>query len=424
MVIANKEQLAQVVNETIKKTPISDIHTHLFSEAFGDILLWGIDELLTYHYLVAETFRYKQDLPYETFWAMSKQEQADLIWQTLFIEHTPYSEACRGVLTVLNRLGLDTGSRDLKAYREYFAKMTTSQYIDLILSLSNVDNVCMTNDPFVDAEREAWERIDNVDPRFNTALRIDPLLNQWDTTWSKLKAWGFDVEEELSEKSINGIRAFLKYWINKMNPLYMAVSLPPTFAYPENSVRGRIIDECILPAAREANIPFAMMIGVKKKVNPALGDAGDSVGKSDISAVENICAQNPNNKFLCTVLSRDDQHELTVAARKFRNLHVFGCWWFLNNPSIIEEMTRLRFELLGASVTPQHSDCRVLDQLLYKWDHSRIIIAKVLIDKYSDVLDTGWKITKAEIERDVADLFGGAFWNFLGKQNPVLAVKA
>ncbi|WJH32973.1 hypothetical protein N6H14_22440 [Paenibacillus sp. CC-CFT747] len=142
------------------------------------------------------------------------------------------------------------------------------------------------------------------------------------------------------------------------------------------------------------------------------------MGKSDVSAVENICAQNPDNKFLCTILSRDDQHELTVAARKFRNLHVFGCWWFLNNPSIIEEMTRMRFELLGASVTPQHSDCRVLDQLLYKWDHSRIIIAKVLYDKYSDVMDTGWKITREEIARDCADLFGGSFWKFLGKPDP------
>ena len=25
---------------------------------------------------------------------------------------------------------------------------------------------------------------------------------------------------------------------------------------------------------------------------------------------------------------------LCVTARKFRNLHVFGCWWFMNVPSI------------------------------------------------------------------------------------------
>ena len=31
-----------------------DIHTHLYEAAFGELLLWGIDELLIYHYLVAE----------------------------------------------------------------------------------------------------------------------------------------------------------------------------------------------------------------------------------------------------------------------------------------------------------------------------------------------------------------------------------
>ncbi len=71
----------------------------------------------------------------------------------------------------------------------------------------------------------------------------------------------------------------------------------------------------------------------------------------------------PDTKFIATVLARENQHELCVLARKFRNLHIFGCWWFLNNPSLIDEMTRMRLELLGLSFTPQHSDARVLDQL-------------------------------------------------------------
>ena len=67
------------------------------------LLLWGIDELLTYHYLVAEVFRVvpARQLPYETFWKMTKREQADHIWKHLFVERSPISEACRGVLTTL-----------------------------------------------------------------------------------------------------------------------------------------------------------------------------------------------------------------------------------------------------------------------------------------------------------------------------------
>ncbi|PUA36044.1 glucuronate isomerase [Paenibacillus elgii] len=418
MTIATKEQLTAFVTETVRTTPVTDIHTHLFAESFGDLLLWGVDELLTYHYLIAETFRFRPDLSYDAFWQLSKQEQADLIWQTLFIDHSPYSEACRGVVTVLNRLGLDLSKRDLEEYRAYFRSVSASDYIDRILKLANVKTVVMTNDPFDAYERGKWESGVSQDPRFLAALRIDPLLNLWDSSWSKLKEQGYEVSADLSGGTLAEIRRFLKDWIARMNPLYMAVSLPNDFAYPEDSARVRIIDECIVPVAREAGIPFAMMIGVKRKVNPSLKDAGDSVGKSDIGAVERIVSKYQDVKFLVTMLSRENQHELAVTARKNRNLLVFGCWWFLNNPSLIEEITRMRLELLGGSVIPQHSDCRILDQLLYKWDHSRAIIGKVLCDKYGDLFDAGWRLEEEEIRRDIEDLLGGVFWKFLGKPDP------
>ena len=72
----------------------------------------------------------------------------------------------------------------------------------------------------------------------------------------------------------------------------------------------------------------------------------------------------------------------------------------------------MRLELLGLSFTPQHSDARVLDQIIYKWQHSRRIIARVLAEKYTDLAETGWEVSRAEIERDVNDLFGGAFERF------------
>jgi hypothetical protein len=79
---------------------------------------------------------------------------------------------------------------------------------------------------------------------------------------------------------------------------------------------------------------------------------------------------------------------------------------------VIEEMTRMRLELLGLSFTPQHSDARVLDQLIYKWTHSRRVLTRVLAETYAEVAATGWVPSRAEIERDVRDLFGGAFERF------------
>ncbi len=72
----------------------------------------------------------------------------------------------------------------------------------------------------------------------------------------------------------------------------------------------------------------------------------------------------------------------------------------------------MRLELLGLSFTAQHSDARVLDQLIYKWQHSRAVIARVLVDKYADLAATGWVVSAPELERDVRELFGGAFERF------------
>jgi len=157
------------------------------------------------------------------------------------------------------------------------------------------------------------------------------------------------------------------------------------------------------------------MIGVRKLVNPALRLAGDSVGQADTAVVERLCAEFPENRFLVSMLSRENQHALCVAARKFRNLMPFGCWWFMNNPSIVEEITRERLELLGTSFIPQHSDARVLDQLLYKWPHSRAIIAKVLTEKYSDLMQTGWVLTEDNLKRDVKKLFEDNFIEWISR---------
>lgn len=405
--------LGPIVRSAVNDVKITDVHTHLFSPQFGDLLLWGIDDLLTYHYLIAEVFRYI-DIPYESYWRMSKQEQADLIWKTLFVENSPYSEACRGVLTVLSKLGLDVSARDLSEYRDYFRSRTVDEYVDTAFELAGIDCAVMTNDPFDDAERPIWLSTYEGDPRFRAVLRIDPLLNSFDSAYEKMRCFGYRVDPGLSAEALSEIRRFLEDWTVRMKPLYMAVSLPPSFEFPEESQRSRIISECVIPVCRERNVPFAMMTGVKKLVNPALGLAGDSVGKSSIDSVERLCTAYPDNKFLVTMLSRENQHELAVAARKYRNLMVFGCWWFLNNPSLVEEITRMRCELLGSSFVPQHSDARVLDQVIYKWEHSRAAITSVLTEKYNDLSRTGWIATEAEVRRDVDNLFRKNFWRFLG----------
>jgi len=410
-----RDQVAAAVEEAVARTPISDIHTHLYDPAFGKLLLWGIDELLTYHYLVAESFRYI-DMPFANFWELPKARQAELIWDALFIKNSPISESCRGVLTTLNLLGVDVRKRDLNSIRKWFTEWDVEDYITRSMELAHVRSICMTNSPFDEMERSVWEKGFPRDSRFTAGLRIDPLLLSWQSTWGQLLHWGYKVSEELTAHTISEVRRFLGDWTERMNPRFVMVSLADDFEFPAQNECAQLIEKAIVPHCREFGIPFALMPGVRRQANPELKLAGDSVGRVDLSAVQNLCAMFSDTKFITTVLSLENQHELCVLARKFRNLHIFGCWWFLNNPSLVDEITRMRVELLGLSFTPQHSDARVLDQLIYKWHHSRQVISRVLVEKYGDLAATGWIPTREEIDRDIQKLFGGAFDDFCALQ--------
>lgn len=401
------------IGRVVQSTPVVDIHTHLYDPAFKELLLWGIDELLTYHYLVAEVFRYLE-MPYEKFWSLSKPAQADLVWEHLFLKHSPVSEACRGVLTTLQALGLDVKKRDLPNVRKWFAAQTAEQHVTRCMELAGLSRIYMTNSPFDELERPVWEAEFVRDERFAACLRIDPLLLSWPETAPRLAAWGYKIQfASPPQNTFDEVRRFLADWTKRMQAQYLMVSLPPDFEYPARNVTTQLLEKAILPHCRDHGLPLALMPGVRRAVNPELRLAGDGVGLSDLGALQNLCAEHPGNKFMATILARENQHEACVLARKFRNLHLFGCWWFTNIPILIDEMTRLRLELLGLSFTPQHSDARVLDQIIYKWRHSREVIAAALVEKYSDLERTGWRVDADELRRDVKYLFGGAFEEFL-----------
>ncbi len=407
-------ELRRQVDEIISTVPVVDLHTHLFAPQFGDLSLWGIDDLLNYHYLIAELFRYSRTTPAE-FWRMEKRVQADLIWQTLFVENTPLSEATRGVIAVLSILGLNTRAEDLSEARDFFASKKPEDYLERVLDVACVSDIVMTNDPLDEAELKVWNGDEKIDLRFHAALRLDRILNGWTDAVPLMNKQGYEVSANLDERSISETRRFLDDWIARMKPLYLGVSLPDDFAFPEDSPCGKLIKEAVLPTCKAHGISLALMIGVRRRVNPALKLAGDGLGRADVSAVTRICEENPDVKFLATFLSRENQHELCVAARKFSNLMPFGCWWFLNNNSIISEITRERFEMLGTSFIPQHSDARILDQLIYKWKHSRRAVSDALFDSYKGLLQDGRQITRAEIKRDAEKLFSENFRSWVAK---------
>jgi hypothetical protein len=293
--------------------------------------------------------------------------------------------------------------------------------VDKVMQAANVDLITMTNEMFDEAERHMWMNHPDIggDSRFAAVMRIDKLLIDWPRAAKDLRDWGYDVRGDFGGQTIEEVRRFFNDWLDRLKAVYVACSLPPDFRYPttppEPNGADRVIREAMLPVLAERNLPWAMMIGAVRGANPSLRGAGDMGGRADVTSVVNLCRQFPDNRFMVTMLARENQHELCVAARKFGNLLIFGCWWFLNNPSLIEEITRMRVELLGTTFVPQHSDARILDQLIYKWDHSRRIIAKVLTDKYIDLAATGYRVSEGQIAKDVERLLRGNYRSFVGR---------
>jgi hypothetical protein len=408
-------QIPKVVEEVLASTQFVDIHTHLYSPAFGKLGLWGIDELLTYHYLEAEFFRNSGTTP-QQYWALSKREQADAIWQALFVQNNPISEATRGVIAVLKAFQLPTDSADLSEARSFFEAQSVEAHIQRVFEMAGIDLVVMTNDPLDPAERAIWLSGVANHNQFRAVLRLDRILCTWPAHWQVLASQGFQVDQQASGKSASEVRRFLMEWAERMRPAYMAVSLPDTFQYPVETAGNGVLKEAVLPACRELQIPLSLMIGVRKQVNPSLRLAGDAVGRADLRALENLCREFPENRFLVSVLSRENQHELCVFARKFNNLMPFGCWWFMNNPSIVEEITRERLEMLGTSFIPQHSDARLLEQVIYKWNNTRRTVAPILSESYRLLMEDGRGVTRNGIQRDITRLFRSNAEAWMGSQ--------
>jgi len=404
----SRDNIDNVVAEVLNATSFIDIHTHLFAPSFGNLALWGIDDLLTYHYLEAEFFRNSPMRP-DDYWTLPKWQRAEAVWQTLFVENSPVSEATRGVVFVLHALGLDSATTSLTPLREFFREQNLADYLARIFRLSGVSDVVMTNDPLDPEEETALNKAGQPDERFHAALRLDRILNEWNSHHSRLAAHGYRVDPDAGGTTVSEVRRFLSSWAARIHPVYMAVSLPDTFSFPADDVRTRLLTHAVLPACHELQLPLVLMIGVRRQVNPALRLAGDALGRADMHAVRALCDQFPDNRLMVSVLSRENQHELCVYARKFGNLLPFGCWWFLSNPSIVEEVTRERLEMLGTTFIPQHSDARVLEQLIYKWRNTRRTIAPILAQTYKLLIEDGRPVSAEQVRRDIHRLFRGNF---------------
>ena len=326
--------LPALVNAAVSECQVIDLHTHLFPPSHAELLLWGIDDLLTYHYLVSEFFMVAPGtLTHAEFFAQTKAQQADLVWEYLFVKRTPLSEAQIGVLTTLRKLGLGEllQQKKLPPIRAWFQQQDPALHAENVFVTSKVKYCVMTNIPFEPKETCKWVTspdapivndaflpkdvlVQTYDKqRFRTALRIDPILKgDWGTIQSCLKARGLPL-------TLAGARSFLIAWAKVYDAEYLMASTPERFGYRDTDTgpasegwftATELIDQVMIPVARALNLPLAMKFGACRGMQPNLNPCGggDGVTVADTSPLKQMCQLYPDVKFLATFLSRVNQH--------------------------------------------------------------------------------------------------------------------
>jgi hypothetical protein len=338
------DMTAAVVSE-VAGVSVVDIHTHLLPPTHGPLCLWGIDELLTYHYLVAEYFMTAPvEMTPEAFYAKPKHEQANIIWKSLFLDRSPVSEACRGVLTTLLSLGFkdEVRTRNLSAIRAFYVSYRNcgeegaTAFSDLVFAKAGVRYNIMTNIPFDSNEAQFWRpRPASYSSNYRSALRVDPLLTgDTKVIETALKKGGYEV-------SIEGARQYLRDWCDIMKPEYMMASTPHDFAFdggdlakipasggvnmeamkqpgafaqsvgaescsPVAESLPTLINEnsdfltnVLMTVCEELDLPLALKIGAHRGLNPSLRAAGDGmVAFADANILARLCTRFPKVRFL------------------------------------------------------------------------------------------------------------------------------
>ncbi|MDC0192849.1 hypothetical protein OAJ53_00095 [Pelagibacteraceae bacterium] len=398
--ILSSDNISNKLLNIINSTPIFDLHTHLFPPKHEGYFLLGFKNLLNYHYLIAELIT-AANIDASTFYSYNDEKKASLIWKELFEKRTPVSEACAGVLSILKELNIEIKNKSfLSICDEYDRKIQSDKNI---LKLSNVSSLVMTNNPF---DLDEWSLFNTSDwdkKIYLASLRLDDLILDYEEALKKAK------DQTSNQK--NTIVTYLEKCYSQSNPVYAAVSLNlETF----HTIFEDSFWKDILVWLENKNLPLSLMLGVKRAVNKDFGLAGDGIGNINLKELSNLCNTFPKNKFLVTCLSLNDQHELTVLARKHPNLRIFGFWWFMNQPTIIKQILKMRIEMLGFSFIPQHSDARVSDQLIYKWNHFKKILHPILLEYYQDLLDKNFPISENILQRDIDNLLSGNAKKYLG----------
>jgi hypothetical protein len=407
--------------EVVRKKGLVDFHTHGFpfvkGAKFNRMSFFGPRRATAYHYNYGRCFAEARlsDKALRKYGKMSLIDQSDWLISQLKKGGHEVCEASMGLVTMAHNLGIRTSSRCLGDifgdWVELADGMDPAEYVDHVFDSSPVNRIISTNSIFSRDEydtiyskpkqMELWDR-----QRFGFALRLDELIHQRkkDGTLKRefaqlAREMGFpDAAGDIRKgKTQKATRALVRHWVVEFDAEYAAVSLHGGTRFDsKDDFAVLVLESAIIPACVEANIPVVLMPFVRRQIKPLHQNAGDVVMDGDIDGLIDFMSRHIEAFFMVTPLNANHHQALVMASRALGNVCLWGHWWINLVPGTIELQMRERFENLGFAHFGVNSDLRILDQMLYKFDHYFLILKRVLVDKAMDAqILNGRRPTKA-----------------------------
>lgn len=371
------EALRAAVREAVDGTPAFDCGTGLFPLPFGRHSRWGIDELLTTSTLALEVVADGRIAAAE-FAKMPQVQRADVVWESLFLDCSPISNARLEVVAALSAFGLDVRRSNLAQARAYFDNAQPDKYIDDLLRIANVEGIVFGTDPLDLNESAVWLAGGFGDSRFRAGLRLDPIFDSLPSSCFRLKTMGYDVTDDLKRNSLAELRRYVDEWSRKTSAVNLQLFLSGPLL--EGSAPSRILQEVVLPACKDGRMPLFLSLG-PASWGPRFGGLLELLDD------------------LPTVASTICPGSIADAADLASYLQFGLC---LDSGTGMTLATSVG--LGGASRASLCSAATVFDQLIGRWKLLRAAACKALSDRYQALADFGRPIERTEIYRDVATM--------------------
>lgn len=228
--IMGREELRRIVRAEVRRQPAADTFTRLDARSIFNMERHGIDALLTEPQLMHQA-RASGDPRLD---ANDVRERADAVFQALFLDRSPVSDAALCVLLSLRKLGMDVlGHKSLAPLRSQYARVPAEcRFIDA-MDMANLRAVSVRVDVFDDVTSP----LSDVDDRIITSIAVDALADPQ-------KAW--PLLSQSGCKSLADVRQLIIHSAEK----HCAHSL-----VAEKPSDAPLFVECALPVADALGIP-------------------------------------------------------------------------------------------------------------------------------------------------------------------------